>query len=48
MITVSGLAEREVEDVDLVIGAEDDELVVEQVEKQHLRVHLEDLGESVV
>ena len=35
-------------DSDLVVGAEDNEMVFEQIEKENLRLHLEHLREGVV
>ena len=39
-LTFSVLPAGQVVDPDLVVGAEDDEEVVEQVEEEHLRLHL--------
>ena len=47
-LTLSVLSAVEVVHLDLVVGAEDDEEVVEQVEEEHLRLHLPHLGVGVV
>ena len=39
-LTLSVLPAGQVVHPDLVVGAEDDEEVVEQVEEEHLRLHL--------